>query len=67
MKETNNLQQTQPLQQIAIVRSFLEEMSKKYKCPIDQIMIGIGYNEMHILRYDKGANQVWKQLEIISF
>lgn len=67
MKETNNLQQTQPLQQIAIVRSFLEEMSKKYKCPIDQIIVGIAYNEMHIWRYNEGANKTWKQLEIISF
>ena len=47
-------------------QKFLKEMSKKHKCPIDQIIIGIVNNELHIWRYNEEAYEKWKQLEIIS-
>ncbi len=65
MNENNNLPQNPALSKTAVVRSFLDEMSKKHQCPIDQVMVGIVYNEMHVWRYNEGANQTWKQLEVI--
>ena len=64
--ENLNTPQNPSLQQTAVVRSFLEEISKKHQCPIDQVMVGIVYNEMHIWRYNEGAYEKWKQLEIVS-
>jgi len=65
-KETNNLPQNPPLQQkTAFVRSFLEEMAEKHQYPIDQVMVGIVCNEIHVWRYDEGAYRKWKQLEIV--
>lgn len=62
----SNEKQNPALQQIDIVRSFLEEMSKNHQCTIDQLMVGIVFNEMHIWRYNEGAYEKWKQLEIVS-
>jgi hypothetical protein len=64
----SNEEQKPALQQTDVVRSFLQEMSKKHQCPIDQIMVGIVFNEMHIwgYRYNEGAYEKWKQLEIVS-
>lgn len=48
-----------------IVQDFLNEMSAKHKCSIDKIVTGIVFGELHVWRYDEGANETWKQLEII--
>jgi hypothetical protein len=54
------------LSQIAVMRSFLEEMSQKHNCPIDRIVIGIIYNEINVWDYNAGNIPDWKLLETLN-
>jgi hypothetical protein len=48
------------------IRTKLNELALKHKIDVDKIMIGIIGVDIYVWRYDPGANEVFKVLEIIE-
>ena len=64
------VQVTTPAQhdsKLPVVRNFLVDIAKKYNVRIDDLMVGMIGDSMHIWRYDSGANNPFQQLEIVEF
>ncbi len=59
-------EENKALSQIAVMRSFLEEMSQKHNCPIDRVVVGIIYNEINVWDYNQGNIPDWKLLETLN-
>ena len=52
---------------LPVVRSFLVDIAKKHNVRIDELMVGMIGNSMHIWKYDSGAYSPFQQLEIVEF
>jgi len=50
----------------SIIGSYLEEKSKEHDVDKNKLLIGLQFGDLHIQRFDTGAYQVWKNLEIIK-
>ena len=67
---STKVQVTTPAQhdaKLPVVRSFLVEIAKKHNVRIDDLMVGMIGNSMHIWKYDSGAYNPFQQLEIVEF
>ena len=53
-------------EKVKITSDFLQEIAKKHNCKIDEVMIGIVFNQLHAWRYNEGNYEVFKQLEIFE-
>lgn len=49
-----------------VVASFLSDKAKQYGIDENKLLIDINYGEVRLMRYDEGAYEKWKQLEIIK-
>jgi hypothetical protein len=51
---------------IAVVMpSFLNELAEKHNVDVNKLVVGMQFGDIQVWRYDTGANEVWKTLEII--
>ena len=48
-----------------VIARFLRKSSDKHKVDINKIMVGMQYGDIQIWRYDTGAHELWKTLEIV--
>ncbi len=64
------VQVTTPAQhdaKLPVVRSFLVDIAKKHNVRIDDLIVGMIGNSMHIWKYDAFAYNQFQQLEIVEF
>lgn len=54
------------LSQIAVMRSFLEEMSDKHNCPVERVVVGIIFNKLNVWDYNQGHIPDWTLLETLE-
>lgn len=54
------------LSKIAVMRSFLEEISIKHNCPIERVVIGIIFNKINVWDYNQGHTPDWTLLETLE-
>ena len=45
---------------------FLKELATKHKVDINKLVVGMQYGDIQVWKYDPGAYEIWKTLEIIS-
>lgn len=45
---------------------FLDELAVRHKVDVNKLVVGKMGKDLHIWRYDTGAYDVWKVLEIVS-
>lgn len=67
---STKVQVTTPTQhdaKLPVVRSFLVDIAKKHNVRIDDLMVGMIGNSMHIWKYDAGSYNQFQQLEIVEF
>jgi hypothetical protein len=51
---------------IAVVMpSFLNELAEKHNVDVNKLVVGMQFGDIQVWRYDTGAYEVWKTLEII--
>lgn len=50
----------------AVIASFLSDKAKQYGIEQNKLLIDSNYGEIRLMRYDEGAYEKWKQLEIIK-
>lgn len=64
--ENLNNQETTQLSVGAVIASFLSDKAKQYGIEQNKLLIDSNYGEIRLMRYDEGAYEKWKQLEIIK-
>ena len=50
----------------AVIANFLSDKAKQYGIEQNKLIIDSNYGEIRLMRYDEGAYEKWKQLEIIK-
>jgi len=48
-----------------VIARYLKEQAKKYNVEQNTIIVTMYYGDLHVMRYDKGAYEIWKIFEII--
>ena len=62
MEETSKNNETAQLD----IANFLSHKAKQYGIDQNKLLIDSNYGEIRLMRYDEGAYEKWKQLEIIK-
>lgn len=58
--------ETKALSQIAVMRSFLEEISTKHNCHIERVVVGIIFNKINVWDFNQGHIPDWTLLETLE-
>ena len=66
MEETSKNNETAQLDIGAVIANFLSHKAKQYGIDQNKLLIDSNYGEIRLMRYDEGAYEKWKQLEIIK-
>ena len=59
-------EETKALSQIAVMRSFLEEISQKHNVPIERVVVGIIFNKVNVWDFNQGCIPDWILLETLD-
>jgi hypothetical protein len=54
------------LSQIAVMRSFLDEISQKHNVPIERVVVGIIFNKVNVWDFNQGCIPDWILLETLE-
>jgi hypothetical protein len=52
--------------QIAVMRSFLEEISQKHNVPIERVVVGIIFNKVNVWDFNQSCIPDWILLETLE-
>jgi hypothetical protein len=66
IENSNKENKDKALSQIAVMRSFLEEMSQKHNCPVERVVVGIIFNKVNVWDFNQGSIPDWTLLETLE-